>query len=53
MTGQRTRPGRSRLLVQLADHDAAQHTLDDGLANGPGLLDVLVVGADQAVVGDR
>ena len=43
----------ARLLVELANHHAAQDALDDGLTHVAGLLDVLVISADHAVVGDR
>src|SRR5665811_806908 len=43
----------ARLLVELANHHAAQDTLDDGLTHVASLLDVLVIRAGHAVVGDR
>jgi len=41
------------LLVELANHHATKDALDDGLAHVSGLLDVLVIRADHAVIGDR
>src|SRR5665647_3247800 len=43
----------ARLLVELANHHAAQYALDHGLTDVSGLFDVLVISADHAVVGDR
>ncbi len=43
----------ARLLVELANHHAAKDALDDGLTHVASLLDVLVIRADHAVVGDR
>lgn len=37
-------------LFQLAHHRAAEHPLDHGHAHRAGVLDVLVVGTDAAVV---
>jgi hypothetical protein len=39
-------------LVELADHGATQNALDDRLARGSRLFDVLVVRADDAVISD-
>src|ERR1019366_9118781 len=52
-TARRAAIGTDLLLVKLADHRATQDARDDRLAHGSGLLDVLVVSADHAVVGDR
>jgi len=43
----------SRLLVKLVDHGATQDARNDRLAHGSYLVNVLVVSADHAVVGDR